>query len=239
MRVYLSGPMRGRINFNYDAFHKAEEAIRAIGHEVVNPARNFGGRQDLPYHKYIDLALEQVATCDIVVKLPGWQASNGVKQELKVAFDRQIETTTFEAFTGLVGPQNPPDLSAQFKSEPQPRMEEPPRRITEEAYDLVVQGDRQSNYGHPEQDFRTTGRQWGALIDNWLKANDYAIVHNDGTDDDQEWVDVEAFPDVPPKIVALMMASLKASRESQRPGHDNRVDGIGYWLCADRIEEGY
>jgi hypothetical protein len=106
------------------------------------------------------------------------------------------------------------------------------KRITDEAWELVVEGERQSNYGHPEQDFRTTGRQWGALIENWLVSENI-------------WCGREGaelgtrVPDLPPKLVALMMASLKASRESQRPKRDNRVDGLGYWLCADRIEEGY
>jgi hypothetical protein len=35
--------------------------------------------------------------------------------------------------------------------------------------------------------------------------------------------------------VALMLVQLKISRESFRPNRENRVDGIGYWLCEDRI----
>jgi hypothetical protein len=111
-------------------------------------------------------------------------------------------------------------------------------RITDEAWGLVVQGERQSTYGHPNQDFRTTGRQWGALIENWLVSQGYVFYQK------VEGAALPAqartdFPDIPPKLVALMMAALKASRESQAPKHDNRVDAIGYWLCADRIEDGY
>jgi hypothetical protein len=35
------------------------------------------------------------------------------------------------------------------------------------------------------------------------------------------------------------MQAVKLSREAANPARDNRVDGAGYWLCADRIVEGY
>lgn len=36
--AYLSGPMRGRPNFNYDSFHAAAKKLRANGWEVISPA---------------------------------------------------------------------------------------------------------------------------------------------------------------------------------------------------------
>mgnify|MGYP003341885794 CR=1 FL=1 len=47
------------------------------------------------------------------------------------------------------------------------------------------------------------------------------------------------FPDIEPRIVALVQQAVKLSRESALPKRDNRVDGIGYWLCADRVVSGY
>lgn len=91
----------------------------------------------------------------------------------------------------------------------------------------IVMGPRQSSYNHPNQDFRATGRQWGALIENWLLAEHPEVLAND------------TFPDIAPRLVALMMAALKASREAHKPKRDNRVDGPGYWFCADRIVEEY
>jgi hypothetical protein len=96
----------------------------------------------------------------------------------------------------------------------------------EEAQRIVL-GPRQSSYSHPGQDFRCTGRQWGALLENWLLA-EHPDVLVDST-----------FPDIAPRVVALMMAALKASREAHKPKRDNRVDGPGYWFCADRIVEEY
>lgn len=97
--------------------------------------------------------------------------------------------------------------------------------VLEEAQ-RIVRGPRQSSYSHPNQDFRCTGRQWGAILENWLVSEQPGILAAD------------IMPDIDPRIVALMMAGLKASREAHKPDRDNRVDGPGYWYCADRIMEG-
>jgi hypothetical protein len=92
-------------------------------------------------------------------------------------------------------------------------------RITDEAWRLVM-GDRQSSYNHPARDFEATGRMWAAILTNWLDLD-------------------EPMPDVEPRIVALMIAMVKVSRESHKHKHDNLVDLIGYALCADRVVRGY
>ncbi|EJH4138871.1 DUF4406 domain-containing protein, partial [Escherichia coli] len=38
VRIYIAGPMTGYENFNREAFHKAEEALKQEGHTVLNPA---------------------------------------------------------------------------------------------------------------------------------------------------------------------------------------------------------
>jgi hypothetical protein len=107
-----------------------------------------------------------------------------------------------------------------------------PETVTDEAYRLVM-GDRQSDYNHPSNDFKATGRQWAAVLTNWLNSEGMTVAN-------EEFPTITGdVPDIPPRIVALMMAQLKISRESHKPKRDNRVDAIGYVLCADRIEEGY
>jgi hypothetical protein len=102
--------------------------------------------------------------------------------------------------------------------------------ILEEAQRLVS-GPRQSQYNHPSQDFKTTGRQWGALLDNWLKSEGMVVCN-------EQFPDIKGdFPDVPPRLVALMMVNLKLSREAHKPSRDNRVDGAGYLMCSDMIVE--
>ena len=38
VRVYIAGPMTGYENFNREAFHRAEDALKREGHTVLNPA---------------------------------------------------------------------------------------------------------------------------------------------------------------------------------------------------------
>ena len=79
--------------------------------------------------------------------------------------------------------------------------------IADEAVALVY-GDRQNSYGTPTEDFTRTGKIWSAILG----------------------------ADVSPKQVALCMVGVKLSREVHKPKRDNLVDGIGYLLCAHRIE---
>lgn len=91
MKAYIAGPMTGYPNFNFDAFDEAQEALEAIGYEVVNPANNFDRRQDLPWDTYLRKAVSQVAECDTLFLLPGWVGSRGANLELFVATELGLE----------------------------------------------------------------------------------------------------------------------------------------------------
>lgn len=83
MRVYVAGPMTGIPNFNYDAFHEAAERLRAMGHEVENPAENVNDSGE--WVEWMKLALAQVIRCDGIALLDGWQNSRGAILEVHVA----------------------------------------------------------------------------------------------------------------------------------------------------------
>lgn len=102
--------------------------------------------------------------------------------------------------------------------------------LLNEAQDLVF-GDRHAAYGHPDSDFRAMGRISAAVLQRWLDSLGMSVCDRDG-----EQVE---FPDIEPRIVALIQQAVKLSREAALPKRDNRVDGVGYWLCADRIVERY
>lgn len=78
--------------------------------------------------------------------------------------------------------------------------------ILEEA-DRLVDGDRQSDYGHPLDDFSKTAKLWSVIL---------------GTD-------------VTPEQVALCMVQVKVSRELNKPKRDNRVDAAGYLKTLDMV----
>ena len=83
--VYVAGPMSGKEDYNYAAFHAAEEQLRDEGYEVNNPARNFGGNTSLPYTTYIEQAIRDVLASDWIFCLPGWRQSVGARTEVHVA----------------------------------------------------------------------------------------------------------------------------------------------------------
>jgi hypothetical protein len=97
MRVYVCGPMRGLPEFNFPAFFEAEAKLKAMGHEVVNPARldrDEGFDETFEYDEdslrlllpgFIIRNVTELIGCDAVCLLDGWERSGGVKFELAVA----------------------------------------------------------------------------------------------------------------------------------------------------------
>lgn len=82
--VYVSGPMTGLPDFNRPAFHVEAARLRALGYQVESPAENTGGGSWLGYMR---LALVQVAICDWLYMLPGWERSKGAEIEHRLALD--------------------------------------------------------------------------------------------------------------------------------------------------------
>lgn len=79
-RVYISGPISNNPRYIED-FKAAEDKLRALGYEPVNPCRNTGDT----YKELIDARLKDLMTCDAMYMLPGWQLSAGATLELKYA----------------------------------------------------------------------------------------------------------------------------------------------------------
>lgn len=102
MKIYLAGPMRGIPEFNFPAFHKATAFLRALGHEVFNPAERDNERHGTDISKGNATGDEKLAAAqhgfnlrealgadlawicaeaDAIALLPGWENSKGVKAE--------------------------------------------------------------------------------------------------------------------------------------------------------------
>lgn len=74
MKLYLVGPMTGIKDLNFPAFHAEAARLRALGHQVVNPAEINSD----PSAKWLDCMradIQQLVTCDSVAMLDGWTAS--------------------------------------------------------------------------------------------------------------------------------------------------------------------
>lgn len=103
-KIYIAGPMRGKPLFNFPAFEEAEDHLVKLGYDVVNPVnldidnRLVGIVRDdngvilhvetLPGYSYdlvLDRDIEAVKTCDAIYLLPGWEWSDGAREEVAVA----------------------------------------------------------------------------------------------------------------------------------------------------------
>lgn len=100
-KIYLAGPMRGCVDYNFRTFYFAEALLTLKGHDVVNPARldiEEGKAHWNPVEKAIQVApdftmkdalrRDFLAMCqdrDTIVLLPDWKESEGAQAELRLA----------------------------------------------------------------------------------------------------------------------------------------------------------
>lgn len=84
MKIYIAGGMSGLPDLNFPAFHAAARALRAEGHDVVNPAEI----NPDPKADWLDCMradIRELVTCDAIYLLPGWEKSRGARLEAKLA----------------------------------------------------------------------------------------------------------------------------------------------------------
>jgi len=84
MRIYLSGPMSGMPDHNFPAFHRYAAELRAAGHDVVSPAE-INADTSASWQQCLRADIRELAGCDSIALMPGWQMSDGAQLELHVA----------------------------------------------------------------------------------------------------------------------------------------------------------
>lgn len=205
MIAYISGPMRGKPNFNYDQFNQVAAALYTSGvlaelFLVINPAANFGGDTTLPISTYMQTDIKQVLSADIIVLLPGWEKSEGSMLEAAVA------KATGKQFYQAV----PVGADWEFVQLDEPVVVSSPRAgVLDEARQLIT-GERNCTYGPPHADFQRTADA----------ANAYGYRGPGGR--------LLAAHDV-----AILVSLVKISRLMWTPEkRDSWVDLAGYAACG-------
>jgi len=100
LRIYIGGPMTGKPDLNFPAFHAMAAKLRALGHTVINPAE-INTDHAMPWHQCMRADIAQLVTCDAIQLLPGWQASKGATLEHHIAV-RLGMTIYAPVFDGVV-----------------------------------------------------------------------------------------------------------------------------------------
>lgn len=100
-RLYIAGPMTGVEELNYPLFHQVQAELVSAGYRVFNPANNNPIMSDPRWSDYMRMAVQQVALCDGVAVLPGWQDSAGASLEVRLANDLGIEHKGWERWAEL------------------------------------------------------------------------------------------------------------------------------------------
>lgn len=220
--VYLAGPMTGIPEFNFPAFDAAKEALTAAGFDVISPAdldrENLGfdptgmtGHEDMSgnRHAYARQDMEALLKVEQVALLDGWQRSTGARNEVRMA--HWLGLKVWQLSDGrLIEPgdafSNVPDPDIVVVAEETDAELSPRADLLREAEGLV-DGDRNAQYGDPNQDFKRTADMWTAYLDGKTELE--------------------------PHDVAAMMALLKISRLRWSPEkRDSWADLAGYAACG-------
>lgn len=92
--VYLAGPMTGLPQFGAPIFNAAADDLRARGYRVVNPVDldleigfdpMTGSPEDFDLTSAVKRDIDALTGCDVIVMLPGHEASKGATAERHVA----------------------------------------------------------------------------------------------------------------------------------------------------------
>lgn len=189
--LYIAGPMRGYPRYNFDAFLAADIDLRDRGFEPINPAKldldaGFDPDKDPVTPEFMEDAMRRdiagVMKAEGLVLLPGWERSMGAKAEKALAEWRGIPVLLYPSLVEL----NKESILLEAE------------RLTD--------GDRQNQYGPPEQDFARTAAMWNSLFGWNATARD----------------------------VAMAMICLKLSRQTHMSKRDNWTDIAGYAKCGWR-----
>lgn len=80
LKIYCAGPMTGLPELNFPAFHAEAARLRALGHEVINPAE-INPDKHMTWRECMRTDIAALVFCDAIQLLPGWENSKGATLE--------------------------------------------------------------------------------------------------------------------------------------------------------------
>lgn len=90
--AYLSGIMSGMPDYNYNLFYEIEAELIRIGFtNIHNPARH---PKQSSYEAYLEYDLNVIKQCKVMILLPQWFTSLGVRREVKLANELGLQILT-------------------------------------------------------------------------------------------------------------------------------------------------
>jgi hypothetical protein len=84
MRIYISGKISGIEEDAKVNFEIAENIIRAMGHEPVNPFK-LRHKKDATWEDYMKKDIRELTKCEAIWMLPDWKKSRGAVVEYFLA----------------------------------------------------------------------------------------------------------------------------------------------------------
>lgn len=93
-KIYISGPMSGKVDLNRHAFESVQQALELLGFETINPHCN-GLPQSASYNEHLVKDIELLLTCDSIYLIPGWTDSDGAQIECFVADNRGLRVFSY------------------------------------------------------------------------------------------------------------------------------------------------
>ena len=100
MKLYISGPMTGMSELNFPAFHRAAAHYRSCGYVVVNPAEVQPWRHSTTWLGCMREDIKELADCDGIAMLEGWERSKGAVIEHYIATALGFEVINYRPNLG-------------------------------------------------------------------------------------------------------------------------------------------
>lgn len=94
-RIYISGPMTGKPDYNRAAFNIVAQRLRALNLYAMNPVELNAHLKEPTWHACLRNDIKALVDCNVLVLLPGWEESAGARLEVHIA--KQLGIWVFEA----------------------------------------------------------------------------------------------------------------------------------------------